>query len=402
MTDSKRKANSQVVGLVFGEFLDAEKESFGTEKIDSLSSVMQASEEPFLSRNRPNLTLTASSMFPTLAHGKARAHLNCWSGIYALAPRAVSGVLWRPMTANRRIFLKSSLAAAAWAASSGAARALAPASRPYPIGLQLFTVRNQMPKDFEGTLAKVAAIGYTEVEAAGFFGHPAAAVKRMMVQAGLKCVSAHYSLPSLLKATPQTIDYAKTLGLSYVVCSSPWSPHPEHLLKYPGGAWAGLQQAMTLDDWKWSAEQLQRIGEQFHKAGIQLAYHTHTMSFKKHGNTTGFELLLRDTSLRMVALELDCGWAVAAGQNPVQLLHTYPKRIQMLHLKDMKKMPPGTPPWKYIPTELGRGTINYQPILRAAMHTAVKHVFIEQDDIDVPIWEALRIDYRYMSRIDHA
>lgn len=306
------------------------------------------------------------------------------------------------MTTSRRAFLTSSLAAAAWTASSRAARALTPASRPYPIGLQLYTVRNQLPKDFEGTLAKVAAIGYTEVEAAGFFGHPATAVKRMMARTGLRCVSAHYALPDLLKATPQTIDYAKTLGLSYLVCSSPWSPHPEHLLDYPGGAWMGLQKAMTLDDWKWSAEQMQRIGEQCRKVGIQLAYHTHTMGFEKHGDTTGLAVLLRSTSLPEVALELDCGWAVAAGQSPVALLHKYPKRIQMLHIKDMKKMPPGTPPWEYIPTELGRGTIDYQPVIEAARHTAVKHVFVEQDNIDVPIWEALKIDYRYMSRIDRA
>ena len=306
------------------------------------------------------------------------------------------------MTTTRRQFLASSLAAAAYAASGRSAHALAPVSRPWPIGLQLFTVRHQLPKDFAGTLDKIAAIGYTEVEAAGFFGHSATQVKRMVAHAGLKIVSAHYPLPNLLRATPQTIDYAKTLGLSYLVCSSPWSPHPEHLLKYPGGAWAGLQHAMTLDDWKWSGEQMQRIGELCHKAGIQLAYHTHTMSFQKHGNTTGFHVLLKNTTTEMVALELDCGWAVAAGQNPVELLHTYPKRIQMLHVKDMKKMPPGTPPWKYIPTELGRGTIHYKPILDAAMHTSVKHVFVEQDDIDVPIWDALKIDYRYMSRIDRA
>jgi len=71
-------------------------------------------------------------------------------------------------------------------------------------------------------------------------------------------------------------------------------------------------------------------------------------------------------------------------------------------VKDMKKMPPGTPPWNFIPTELGRGTIDYKPILDAAMHTSVKHVFVEQDDIDVPIWDALKIDYQYMSRVDQA
>lgn len=301
---------------------------------------------------------------------------------------------------SRRSFLQTGFAAAAWAASSSPAHALAP--RPWPIGLQLFTVRNQLPKNFAGTLAKIAAIGYTQVEAAGFFGHSATAVKSMMRQAGLSCVSAHYPLPNLLKATPRILDYAKTLGLSYLVCSSPWSPQPEKLLNYPGGAWAGLQHAMTLDDWKWSGEQMQRIGELCHRAGIQLAYHTHTMSFQKHGNTNGFHTLLANTTTEMVALELDCGWAIAAGQNPVDLLHLYPKRIQMLHVKDMKKMPPGTPPWNFIPTELGRGTIDYKPILDAARHASVKHVFVEQDDIDVPIWEALRIDYRYMNRIDRA
>lgn len=306
------------------------------------------------------------------------------------------------MNTTRRGFLKSTLAAGAWAASSASVRALVPTARPLPIGLQLFTVRNQLPKDFAGTLDRIAAIGYTEVEAAGFFGHSATSVRRMMAHAGLKCIGAHYPLPNLLKATPQTIHYAKTLGLSYIVCSSPWSPRPERLLKYPGGAWAGMQHVMTLDDWKWSAEQMQRIGEQCRQAGLQLAYHTHTMGFEKHGDTTGFDVLLKNTTTQMLVIELDCGWAIAAGQHPVELLHKYPKRIQMLHVKDMKKMPPGTPPWKYIPTELGRGTINYKPILDTAFRTGVKHVFVEQDDIDVPIWEALKIDYAYMNRIDRA
>jgi sugar phosphate isomerase/epimerase len=306
------------------------------------------------------------------------------------------------MNHSRRSFLKSSLAAGAWAASHGMAHALAAGARLYPIGLQLFTVRAQLPRDYEGTLAKIAALGYQEVEAAGFFGHSAAEVKRVMARVGLRCVSAHYALPDLLKSEQQILDYAHTLGLQYVVCASPWSAHPGHLIHYPGGAWNGLQHAMTLDDWKWTAEQLQRLGGQFHRAGIQLAYHTHTMGFEKHGDTDGFAVLMHETTTEMVALELDCGWAVAAGQNPVALLHRYPRRIQMLHVKDMKPARPGTPPWEYVPTELGHGTIDYAPILQAARKTAVKHVFVEQDDLDMPVWEALKVDERYMARIDRA
>jgi sugar phosphate isomerase/epimerase len=306
------------------------------------------------------------------------------------------------MNSTRRTFLKSSLAVGACAALPGLAHALAAVARPYPIGLQLFTVRAQLPKDYEGTLAKIAAIGYQEVEAAGFFGHTAKSVKQIMARVGLRCVSAHYKLPDLLKSEAQILEYAQTLGLRYVVCSTPWSAHPARLAHYPGGIWAGIARAMTMDDWKWTAEQLQRLGERFHEAGLQFAYHTHFMAFAKHGDTDGFAVLMDGTTTEMVALELDCGWAVAAGQSPVELLQKYPKRIQMLHVKDMKPVRPGTPPWGYVPTELGRGTIDYAPILQAARKTAVKHVFVEQDDLDVPVWEALKIDYRVMAKIDRA
>lgn len=304
------------------------------------------------------------------------------------------------MNPSRRTFLKTSLAAGAWAGTRRLSSALTGEGRPFPIGLQLYTVRNELPKDYEGTLAKIAAIGYQDVEAAGYFGHTAAQVKQMMQRAGLRCVSSHYPLQQLVKSLPESLDFAHTAGLEYLVAASPWSGDPAHITGYPGGAWMGLEHAMTMDDWKWTAEHLQSIGERCKQAGIQLAYHSHTMSFQKHGDTNGFAVLMHATSPEVVALELDCGWAVAAGQNPVELLQQHAKRIQLLHVKDMKPTAPGTPPWEYVPTELGHGTIHYQPILDAARKAAVKYVFVEQDSIDMPIWDALKVDYDYMRRID--
>jgi sugar phosphate isomerase/epimerase len=308
------------------------------------------------------------------------------------------------MNSTRRTFLKTSLVAGAWAAASrGMAGALAPHStRPLPIGLQLYSVRDVLPTDFEGTLRKLAALGYQEVEAAGFFGHSPADVKQMMASAGLRCVSAHYSLADLMKTTPQTIEYAQALGLRYLVCSSPWSANPDHLTHYPGGAWQGILHSMSLDDWQWSAEQFNRLGEQMHAAGIQFCYHNHTMEFQDHHGVTGYETLLTQTNPEHVKFELDCGWAIAAGQNPVELLHKHEGRIVMLHVKDMKPAAPGTAPAEHVATELGLGTINYRPILETAFHTGIRHMFVEQEGFDKPLWEALKIDYDYLNRIDRA
>ncbi|HEU4983968.1 MAG TPA: sugar phosphate isomerase/epimerase [Acidobacteriaceae bacterium] len=282
-------------------------------------------------------------------------------------------------------------AAAATASAISARRLYAGESAPL-IGLQLYTAREALAKDFPGTLKRIATIGYREVEAAGFFNHSAADVKRMMTDAGLRCVSAHYGLADLLKTADATIEYANRLGLEYVVCSSPWAKNPAHLENYPGGAWQGILHAMTLDDWRWSADQFNQIGRKMQKAGLKFGYHNHTMEFRDINGATGYQILLKDTDPHLVTLELDCGWAFAAGQNPAELMRRHRSRISMLHLKDMKPAPAGTAPDKRSPTEIGHGVVDFHQIFEAAKATGIRHSFVEQDDLDMPLFEALRTD----------
>jgi catechol 2,3-dioxygenase-like lactoylglutathione lyase family enzyme len=142
-----------------------------------------------------------------------------------------------------------------------------------PIGLQLYSVRDLLPKDYEGTLRQLGALGYREVEAAGFFGHSPSEVKQAMDRAGLRCVSAHYPLKDLLPKVEEVIQFGKDLGLQYIVGASPWFKDPSRV-KDPGSRAA--RDAMTLDDWRWNAEQFNHIGERVSAAGIRFAYHNHT------------------------------------------------------------------------------------------------------------------------------
>lgn len=299
---------------------------------------------------------------------------------------------------RRRFLAAGSMAAAAAAFDSKMALA---ASYGLPIGLQLYSVRERLPRDYAGTLKEVAAIGYREVEAAGFYGHSAAEVKALMASAGLKCLSAHYSLTDLLKTTDETIEYAKALGLEYVVCSAPSVADPDRLARYPGGTWQGILHALTLDDWKWNADQFNKMGRKMKAAGLKFGYHNHTGEFRDlGGGINGYQVLLRDTDPAYVTLELDCGWAAAAGQDPAVLLRQNSTRITLLHVKDLKPAPANTPPDKRVSTELGHGTIDYRPIFAAAKRAGVRHAFIEQEDFDMPVLEALRIDFDTMQKLE--
>lgn len=294
------------------------------------------------------------------------------------------------MSVSRRGFLASAIVATGAFATRGVF-----AAETYPlIGLQLFSVRTPLAQDFAGTLKRVGAIGYREVEAAGFFGHSASDVKQMMADSGLRCVSAHYSLADLLKSTDETIAYAKALGLEYVVCSSPWAQNPAHLENYPGGPWQGILHAMTLDDWRWTAGQLNQIGHKMHTAGLKFGYHNHTMGFRQEDGGTGYGILLADTDPGLVTMELDCGWAEAAGQDPAAMMRRYRGRFSMLHLKDLKPAPAGTEPSNRVSTEIGEGIVDFRPIFEAARETGIRHYFVEQEVFDGPVFDAVRIDYK--------
>jgi sugar phosphate isomerase/epimerase len=295
---------------------------------------------------------------------------------------------------SRRGFLTTASASAAGAALWSSVTRLMANPLGLPIGLQLYSVRDILPKDYGGTLAQLAALGYREVEAAGFFGHSPNEVKQAMDHTGLRCVSAHYPLRDLLPKMDEVIQFGNDLGLQYIVCASPMLKDPSRV-KDPASRAA--RDSMTLDDWRWNAEQFNRIGERVHAAGIRFAYHNHTAEFRSENGTVFYDELLRSTDPAKVTMEMDCGWVVVGGKNPVDYLTRYPARFSMLHVKDFKmggaaytnsEPPPSA--------ELGRGTIDYRPIFEAAKKAPLKHAFVEQEEFDMPPMEALKVDADYM------
>jgi len=264
-----------------------------------------------------------------------------------------------------------------------------------PPALQLYSVREFLPKDYEGTLRQLGAMGYRECEAAGFYGHSAKDVKRAMEEAGLRCVSSHHPMADLQGKLDEILEFGTELGLGYLVCSSPMVRHPVE-----GQSWLASLEGMTLDDWRWNAEQLNRIGGKVHAAGMQFAYHNDFVEFHpfvesvEQDDVVPYDELLKLTDPKLVAMEMDCGWVMIGGKQPEFYLRKYPERYVMLHIKDfnLTGWRPGMEP---VSTEMGRGSIDYASIFAAAKEARapIRHIFVEQEAYpDMPAMEALKVD----------
>jgi sugar phosphate isomerase/epimerase len=299
---------------------------------------------------------------------------------------------------SRRQFLKAGSAAliGGWMLLHGD-NLFAAATLGLPLGLQLYSVRDLLPKDYEDTLQQVAALGYREVEAAGFYNHTASEVKQAMRKAGLHCVSSHHSYDELHERFDEILAFNHELGTRYIICASPGKRAPsQHIESKANGP------EFTLDDWRWNAEQFNVLGEKVSAAGMKFGYHNHTMEFQKQDGVVPYLELLRLTDPTKVTFEMDCGWVVVGGGDPVELLRTYPNRISMLHVKNFKQT--GKPHFMNNPptsAELGQGMIDYRPIFAQAAKTGnICHAFVEQEEFDIPVMQALKIDADYMRKLN--
>ena len=294
---------------------------------------------------------------------------------------------------SRRTFLKTTSAAVAAGAAFSQLPHLYAEPLGLPLGLQLYSVRDLLTKDYEGTLKQVAALGYREVESAGYYGRSADQVKQAMVTAGLRCVSAHYPLAQLQPKVDEILAFSKVIDIKNIICSSPMLKDPSRTKDFKGVA-----EAMTLDDWRWNAEQFNAIGKKVKAAGMKFGYHNHTMEFRAENGVTPFDELLRLTDPADVMIEMDCGWVAVAGQSPAELLKKYPTRIAMLHVKDFKVSGVASATNPPPSTELGRGSLDYKAIFGAAKEAkaSITHCFVEQEEFDMAPFEALKIDADYM------
>jgi sugar phosphate isomerase/epimerase len=294
---------------------------------------------------------------------------------------------------SRRTFLQNtSMAIAALSAiEARAGDGQGPLNR--PIGLQLYTVREEVAKDLPGTLKQLAAIGYREVELAGAPQRAVAEVRRLLADNGLTCPSVHTNMAELQTAADAKIEFVRALGAQYLVCAFPWTA--DSRFKSAGGQ--GIAAGITLDDWKWNAEQLNRIGERARKAGVRMGYHNHNMEFRSYDGVVGFDELLRLTDPGLVTIELDIAWVVTAGADPLHYLKEHADRISLLHVKEVRKdLQVVREKLVAQTTEVGSGRIDWKRLFAAMDPQHIKHYFVEQENFERPPLEAVKISFEYL------
>ena len=277
---------------------------------------------------------------------------------------------------RRREFLASTAAAVATISTPGWVMALDKDNKyRNEIGIQLYTLRNEINKDVAGTLKAVADAGYKQVECYGF--PDAEAMMKAAKDNGLAMKSSHFNWDSIFhpeqKGVPsfqKILDQAKDAGLTDLVI--PYLHDKDR---------------KTIDDYKRVVELSNKAAEQSKKVGIQLAYHNHAFEFQPMDRTTGYQVMIDGFSPDM-HFEVDVFWIQVGGKNPVELIRQLKGRVSQLHLKDLSK-DLKTPNYGGIPKEafeeIGDGVIDMEPIIKVAAEAGVKHCHVEQDHSPHPI-----------------
>jgi sugar phosphate isomerase/epimerase len=261
-----------------------------------------------------------------------------------------------------------------------------------PLGIQLYSVRQQMAQDLDGTFAAVAETGYTEVEAASLPSKSAKEIRAALDKAGLRCVSAHHGFADIHSRFEELVAYDKELGVQFVICASSGSR--------PASPGSASRTGMTLDDWHYSAEQFNAMGEAAGRMGVRFGYHNHSGEFTITEGKVPLMELLRLTNPEKVTFEMDCGWVIVGGAEPVEILRDHPHRFSMLHVKDFNFQKTATNEHDAKVTELGMGTIDYVPIFaQAAKSQHIQHAFVEQEGFDMPWKDSLKVDAAYMRKL---
>lgn len=294
------------------------------------------------------------------------------------------------MTTRRSFLQQLSMMTAAWIAAPYLPE-LPPQKR--AIGLQLYTIRDAMAKDPAASLARVAGIGYSELEAATytgtekFYGYDAQAYKQLLNQYHLKQVSGHYILGGLEKTArsplgsiqngwEKAIEDAHTVGQQYMVC-----------------AYLMPDERKTLDHYKKIADLFNHAAEQCKQAGIQFCYHNHNFEFEPIDGQIPYEVLLKSTDPSLVKMEMDIYWVKKAGQDPLKLFAAYPGRFVLWHVKDMDNTP------RQFFTEVGHGIIDFKTIFAHAQQAGMKHFFVEQDVCPGDPFVSITESYQYLRKL---
>ena len=293
-------------------------------------------------------------------------------------------------TIDRRTFIETSIGA--MGAAVLAARPAMAASIT-KVGMQLYTVRGELEKDFDGTLAKVAAIGYKEVEFAGYFGRTPQQVKAALQTHGLSAPSAHIDYPTVSDAGKwaTALDAAKVIGHEYLV-----------------NAWVDEKLRNQPDFWKRAAGTYNIAGRAAAAHGVQFCYHNHNFEFYPRQDAGGqlpMDVLLETCDPKLVKIEMDLCWIAAAGKDPVAYFRKYPGRFPLVHVKGLRRVPPSstdpTPIAEVLPeiTDVGHDdVIDWKRIFAGSKPAGIAHYFVEHDT-PKDAFASLKASYDYVSRL---
>ncbi len=260
---------------------------------------------------------------------------------------------------NRRRFLKLSATAASIATLPLSLSLVAREQQTQAVtGLQLYTLRDWMAVSVPATLKMAAAVGYKELEFAGYFNHKPAQIKQMLNDEGLQAPSVHTPLTAFEDSVEKVIESALEVGHRYVV------------LPYLTDA----QRGSHIDVYKKLADNLNIWGEACNRAGLTLAYHNHAFEFIKTNNQLPYDVLLNRTQPELLSMEMDLFWMAKAGQDPLVYFAQHPGRFKLWHVKDMDKAGEFA--------DVGTGVINFAPIFAQAQKAGVEHYFIERDQTE--------------------
>ena len=275
---------------------------------------------------------------------------------------------------NRRDFIvKSSIVSASMALLPSCGFA---SFNEQKFGVQLYSFRDEMAKDALGTLKEIAAIGIKEIESARsgkglYYGLSPSDMKKACEDLGMRLVSGHVALDDNFQ---ETMEEAVASGQPYLICSSMPS------------------KGQHVDNYKKVAEEFNKAGEDCKKLGIKFGYHNHAYEFESDNGQVLYDILMDNTDPELVHMELDLGWVIVGGKNPLDYFNKYPGRFPLWHLKDMNMT-------KKESTEFGKGALDIHTMMENQEAAGVKHIFIEQEEYASTPLESMKDNMAFLRNL---
>ena len=240
-----------------------------------------------------------------------------------------------------------------------------------PLGIQLYTLRDEMAKNVPATFQKLARIGYSEVEFAGYFDYDADSIRGLLDEYGLAAPSSHVPLQLLQSEPEKTIEFASAVGHRYIVVP-----------------WLAEELRQSIDRYRRTAETLNSLGEKCKAAGIEFAYHNHDFEFDEIDGQVPYDILLNEADPELVKMEMDVYWVSKAGKSPLHYISEWPGRFPLWHIKDMSS--DGSM------VDVGDGEIDFPALFEQRDKAGLRHGFVEHDRPDDAFQTAER-SFKYLS-----